>query len=68
ILAAFVSYLTVIARSKADCVSTITFSASSGLFFPGLRLTKAHQPSPTITAMARTIMVSRNTTVFAAFP
>ena len=35
---------------------------------PRLRLTKAQQPSPIMTASARATTVSGNTTVLAAFP
>ena len=42
--------------------------ASSARPFPRLRLTKAQQPSPIITATASAIAVSGNTTVLAALP
>ena len=42
--------------------------AFSSFFSPRLRLTKAHAPSPIITDIARSVTVSGNTTVFAAFP
>ena len=44
------------------------FLAFSVLPIPRLRLTKAQQPSPIITAMARAMTVSGNTTVLAALP
>ena len=42
--------------------------ALSTSFLPSAMLTKAQQPSPTMTAMARATTVSGNTTVLAALP
>lgn len=42
--------------------------ALSTSFLPSAMLTKAQQPSPTMTAMASATTVSGNTTVLAAFP
>ena len=44
------------------------FFAVCPSFLPRLILTKAQQPSPIITAIARATTVSGNTTVFAALP
>ena len=42
--------------------------ALSTSFLPSAMLTKAQQPSPTMTAMANATTVSGNTTVLAALP
>jgi hypothetical protein len=42
--------------------------ALSTSFLPSAMLTKAQQPSPTMTAMASATTVSGNTTVLAALP
>ena len=56
------------ASTDSSMAFPILRSASSGLPRPRLRLTKAQQPSPIITAMASATTVSGKTTVFAALP
>ena len=56
--------LTIVIRTEFPTL----FFALSGSLLPRLKLTKAQQPSPIITAIARAMTVSGNTTVLAAFP
>ena len=59
-------------RTPAPTLKTTAFPtllwASSFLPAPSAMLTKAHAPSPIMTATASATTVSGNTTVFAAFP
>lgn len=63
---------TAVIKALAITVSKAAFpilrDASPARFRPRLRLTKAQQPSPIITATASTITASGNTTVLAALP
>ena len=59
--------ITLPATVSTTALPTLRFALSDS-FLPSAILTKAQQPSPTITAIARATTVNGKTTVLAAFP
>ena len=56
-----------LATDNTTALPTLRLALSTS-FLPSAMLTKAQQPSPTMTAMASATTVSGNTTVLAALP
>ena len=56
-----------LATLNTTALPTLRLALSTS-FLPSAMLTKAQQPSPTMTAMANATTVSGNTTVLAALP
>ena len=56
-----------LATINTTALPTLRLALSTS-FLPSAMLTKAQQPSPTMTAMASATTVSGNTTVLAALP
>ena len=56
-----------LATLNTTALPTLRLALSTS-FLPSAMLTKAQQPSPTMTAMASATTVSGNTTVLAALP
>ena len=56
-----------LATLSTTALPTLRLALSTS-FLPSAMLTKAQQPSPTMTAMANATTVSGNTTVLAALP